>query len=93
MVHGVVIAPSNVMLSAFGPILDTPFGTAGDLALVSDPSTRTAIPMPDCRIEAITPDGPTLLHIAAHGTRPGGRCPDCGRASRAVHSRYRRHPG
>ena len=48
--------------------------------------------MPGCRVEAITPDGPNLLHIAAHGTRPGGRCPDCGRASRAVHSRYRRHP-
>jgi len=49
-------------------------------------------PMPGCRVEAITLDGPNLLHIAAHGTRPGGRCPDCGRASRAVHSRYRRHP-
>ncbi len=48
--------------------------------------------MPGCRVEAITPDGPDLFHVAAHGTRPGGRCPDCGRASRAVHSRYRRHP-
>jgi transposase len=47
-------------------------------------------PMPGCRVEAITPDGPNLLHIAAHSTRPSGRCPDCGRASRAVHSRYRR---
>jgi hypothetical protein len=47
-------------------------------------------PMPGCRVEAITLDGPNLLHIAAHGTQPGGRCPDCGRASRAVHSRYRR---
>ena len=49
-------------------------------------------PLPGCRVEAITPDGPDLLHVAAHGTRPGGRCPECGRASRAVHSRYRRHP-
>src|SRR3954469_2600336 len=49
-------------------------------------------PMPGCSIERITPDGPGFLHIAAHGTRPGGRCPDCGRASRAVHSRYRRRP-
>ena len=48
-------------------------------------------PMPGCRVGAITPDGPTLLHIAAHVIRPGGRCPDCGRASRAVHSRYHRH--
>ena len=49
-------------------------------------------PMPGRRVEAITPDGPDLLHVDARGTRPGGRCPDCGRASRAVHSRYRRHP-
>ena len=48
--------------------------------------------MPGCRVEAITSDGPDLLHIAAHGACPGGRCPECGRASRAVHSRYRRHP-
>lgn len=49
-------------------------------------------PMPGCRVEAITPDGPDLLHVDARGTRPSGRCPACGRASRAVHSRYRRHP-
>jgi transposase len=49
-------------------------------------------PMPGCSVERITPDGPGFLRIAAHGTRPGGRCPDCGRASRAVHSRYRRRP-
>ena len=49
-------------------------------------------PMPGCSIERITPDGPGFLHIAARGARPGGRCPDCGRASRAVHSRYRRRP-
>jgi len=49
-------------------------------------------PMPGCRVDAITLDGPDLLHIAAHGTRPGGRCPCCGRPSRAVHSRYRRRP-
>jgi transposase len=49
-------------------------------------------PMPGCRIERITRESPDLLHIAAHDTRPGDRCPDCGRASRAVHSRYRRRP-
>jgi transposase len=49
-------------------------------------------PLPGCSIERITPDGPGFLHIAAHGTRPGGRCPDCGGASRAVHSRYHRRP-
>ncbi len=49
-------------------------------------------PMPGCRVETITPDGPDLLHVAVHGTLPGDRCPDCGRASRAVHSRYQRRP-
>jgi len=49
-------------------------------------------PMPGCSVERITRDGPDFLHVAAHGTRPGSRCPDCGRASRAVHSRYRRRP-
>ena len=48
--------------------------------------------MPGCRVEQITPETPDLLSIAAHGTRPGNRCPDCGRASRAVHSRYQRKP-
>ena len=49
-------------------------------------------PVPGCRIERITRDSPELLHIAAHGTKPNGRCPGCGRASRAVHSHYRRCP-
>jgi transposase len=49
-------------------------------------------PMPGCRVEQITRDDPGLLSITAQGTRPGGRCPDCGQASRAVHSRYRRRP-
>ncbi len=47
MGRGVGVAPSNLLLSVFGPIYDTPFGTAGDLMLVPDPSTRTAVPMPD----------------------------------------------
>jgi transposase len=47
-------------------------------------------PIPDCRIEQITPDGPTHLHIAARSFQRARRCPDCGRVSRAVHSRYER---
>jgi transposase len=49
-------------------------------------------PMPGCRVEQITREDPGILHIAAQGTRPGSCCPDCGHASRAVHSRYRRRP-
>src|SRR4051795_1074359 len=48
-------------------------------------------PIPDCRIEQITPDGPAHLHIAARSFLRGRRCPDCGRISRAVYSRYERH--
>ena len=35
--QGVGLAPRNIMMSAFGPIYDTPYGTAGDLMLVPDP--------------------------------------------------------
>src|SRR3954462_15148607 len=49
-------------------------------------------PMPGCRVEQITREDPDRLSITAKGTRPGGRCPDCGQASRAVHSRYGRSP-
>src|SRR3954454_3944032 len=49
-------------------------------------------PMPGCRVEQITREDPSLLSITAKGMRPGGRCPDCGQASRAVHSRYQRRP-
>ena len=49
-------------------------------------------PMLGCCVEQITPEAPDLLSIAAQGTKPGNRCPDCEQASRAVHSRYRRKP-
>lgn len=40
---GLGLAPSNIMLSAFGPIHETPFGTAGELALKLDAKTRAQI--------------------------------------------------
>ena len=48
-------------------------------------------PVPDCHIEQVAPDGPAHLNIAARSLWRARRCPDCGRASRAVHSRYQRH--
>ena len=48
--------------------------------------------MPGCRVGVIASPDPDHLHVDARGTRLGSRCPECGRASRAVHSRYRRHP-
>jgi glutamine synthetase len=46
---GVGLTHSNIMMSAFGPIYDTPFGTLGDLMLVPDPTTR---------VEVLFDDGP-----------------------------------
>ena len=40
---GVGLTHSNIMMSAFGPIYDTPFGTRGDLMLVPDPSTKVDV--------------------------------------------------
>jgi hypothetical protein len=48
--------------------------------------------MPGCRVERVTRDGPASLHVAARSLGGVGRCPGCGRVSRAVHSRYRRCP-
>jgi len=49
-------------------------------------------PIPGCRVEQVTADTLAHLQIAARGMDRGGRCPDCGTVSRAVHSRYRRCP-
>jgi hypothetical protein len=49
-------------------------------------------PMLGCRVEQVTPDASSLLAIPAHATGSGSCCPDCGRASWAIHSRYRRKP-
>src|SRR5262249_45404671 len=34
---------SNILMSAFGPIYDTPYGTLGDLMLVPDPTTYVEV--------------------------------------------------
>ena len=44
---GVGLAPSNIMMSPFGPILETPFGTEGDVMLVPDPSTKVEVEFDD----------------------------------------------
>jgi glutamine synthetase len=45
--RGIGLTHSNIMMSAFGPIYDTPFGTEGDLMLVPDPTTRVEVPFAD----------------------------------------------
>jgi glutamine synthetase len=42
--RGVGLAPTNLFLSAFGPIHMTPFGTQGEVFLVPDPETRVSVP-------------------------------------------------
>jgi glutamine synthetase len=44
---GIGLAPSNIMMSAFGPILDTPFGTEGEVMLVPDPGTKVEVGFDD----------------------------------------------
>jgi len=44
---GVGFTHSNIMMSAFGPIYETPFGTEGDLMLVPDASTKVEVEFGD----------------------------------------------
>lgn len=44
---GVGWTPSNLMLSAVGPIWKTPFGTAGDLMIVPDMTTQARVDFAD----------------------------------------------
>ena len=44
---GIGWTASNIMQTCFGPILDTPFGTAGDLMVVPDPSAEVHVDFRD----------------------------------------------
>src|SRR5260370_5638067 len=44
---GVGWTGSNLMMSPFGPIWDTPFGTAGDFMIVPDPSVEVRVDFAD----------------------------------------------
>ncbi|HUZ65306.1 MAG TPA: glutamine synthetase family protein [Acetobacteraceae bacterium] len=44
---GVGLTHSNIMMSCFGPIYTTPFGTGGDLAIRPDPRMRVEVPFDD----------------------------------------------
>lgn len=45
--QGVGLTGSNIMISAFGPIFSSPFGTLGDLVMAPDPSTAVQVPFDD----------------------------------------------
>jgi len=44
---GVGLTHSNIMMSCFGPIYTTPFGTTGDLIIRPDPTMRVDVPFED----------------------------------------------
>src|SRR5690349_9873773 len=44
---GVGLATTNIMMSCFGPVFTTPFGTAGDQIIRPDPATRIEVPFED----------------------------------------------
>jgi glutamine synthetase len=44
---GVGLTHSNIMMSCFGPIYTTPFGTAGDLIIRPDPQVHVEVPFED----------------------------------------------
>ncbi len=44
---GVGLTHSNIMMSCFGPILTTPFGTSGDLIIRPDPRVKIDLPFDD----------------------------------------------
>ena len=44
---GIGWVPSNLMMSAFGPIYDTPFGTGGDLMIIPDSAGKVRVDFGD----------------------------------------------
>jgi glutamine synthetase len=44
MQSGVGLAPTNIFISAFGPIQMTTFGTIGEVFLIPDPGARVCVP-------------------------------------------------
>jgi glutamine synthetase len=68
--RGVGYTGSNIMMSAFGPIYDSPFGTEGDLALIPDPSTKV-----DVTFEGFAPERFYLADIQTTEGKPWSCCP------------------
>jgi len=68
--RGVGYTGSNIMMSAFGPIYDSPFGTEGDLALIPDPSTKV-----DVAFEGFAPERFYLADIQTTEGKPWSCCP------------------
>ena len=61
---------ANIMMSAFGPIYDNPFGTIGDLVLIPDPSTKV-----DVEFAGFAPERFYLADIRTTDGKPWSCCP------------------
>ena len=70
LLRGVGLAPTNMFISAFGPIYSTSFGTVGEVFLVPDPSTRVYVPF-----EGGTPEYFFLGDLKTAEGAPWGLCP------------------
>jgi glutamine synthetase len=68
--QGVGLTGSNIMISAFGSILATPFGTLGDLVLMPDPTTGVQVPFDEGAAEHFY-----LADIRELDGRPWSCCP------------------
>ena len=68
--RGVGYTGANIMMSAFGPIHDNPFGTIGDLALIPDRSTRVEVEFTGSAAERFY-----LADIHTADDRPWSCCP------------------
>jgi glutamine synthetase len=73
--RGVGFTHSNIMMSVFGPIFATPFGTGGDLMLVPDETAMVQVPFDDGPSERFylgdlrTTDGAYWDHCPRHFLR------------------------
>jgi glutamine synthetase len=61
---------ANIMMSAFGPIYDNPFGTIGDLTLIPDPTTKVDVTFGD-----FAPERFYLADIRTPEGAPWSCCP------------------
>jgi len=69
-VSGVGMPPSNIMLSAFGPIQATPFGTAGELSLIPDITTIVHV-----EFDEAAPESFCLGDLREDGGKAWACCP------------------
>ncbi|MGA2409055.1 MAG: glutamine synthetase family protein [Candidatus Binataceae bacterium] len=68
---GIGWTPTNIMISALGPIWDTPFGTASDLMLLPDPATEVRVDFDD----GSAPEHLILGDLCATDGSPWECCP------------------